>query len=468
MFETSTADPSGRSGGEADSISRLLDVGGLRGDARSQRLRDIERHQSRVDAARLALLQVWDADVQWATDGSSSGAAWLAPRLGISGHQARERIKVARWLRHGELVGDSLEAGRLTWAKVALFARFVTDGCLERFEQDEQWLVSTCERLRVEHCARFLRYWASHADPDAADADDDARWEHRSLVVAECWDGMGDVRANLTPEALLCFRQLLDRVIQELYRDEDPNDPAHVERTPAQRRHDAFVEIIRRAAAWDAQNATTAKPSLVAFLDHEATRTRAADQARRAARDEQRWAAEWERRKAEAAVEPAVPEPEPPSPVGGGTDDDDHDDDGAAPECSGSALASGWHGPVITRKDAHRWLCEADVCRLLLGPDGEVLDLGRTARLYSGAQRKAIIARQGGECVWPDCDRPAGWLQVHHLDEWDRDRGGTDLDRGVAACVFHHHRIHDAGFSIRGDPATGALTFHRPDGTQIE
>jgi hypothetical protein len=438
----------------------LLDVEGLNGDARSERLREMERFQSRFDAARLTLLSRWDADVDWSADGSSSGAAWMAPRLGISGHHARERIKVARWLRHSDLVGESLEAGRLTWAKVALFARFVTEGCLERFAQDEAWLVSTCEQLRVEHCSRFLRYWASHADPDAADEDDTARWEHRSLTVAEAWDGMGDVRANLTPEALLCFQTLLDRVSQELFRDEDPKDPAHIVRTAAQRRHDAFVEILRRAASWDEQNGKTARPSLVAFLDYEATRTRAADAARRAARDEARWAAEWERRKAETAGEPEGSDPEAPSAPEAAADEGE--------ELSDGALATRWDGPVIPRKAAHRWLCEADVCELLLGPDGEVLDLGRTQRLYSPAQRKAIIARQGGECVWLDCDRPAGWLQVHHMDEWDRDKGETNIDRGVAPCVFHHHRVHDEGFSIRGDPTTGKLTFHRPDGTQIE
>jgi hypothetical protein len=421
----------------------------------------MEVHQCRLDAARLALLAGWDADMDWAADGSSSGAAWQGPRLGITAHHARERIKVARWLRHGDLVGEALEQGRLTWAKVALFARFVTDGCLERFAQDEAWLVSTCERLRVEHCSRFLRYWATHADPDAAEGDDNARWEHRSLMVAEAWDGMGDVRANLTPEALLMFRTLLDRVEQELFRDEDPKDPAHIERTPSQRRHDAMVEIFRRAAAFDEQNGKTARPSLVTFLDYEATRTRAADAARRKAKDDARWAAECERRKddTETTSDGDASDPEPPSPPT--VAPDEHD------EPSDAALATRWDGPVISRATAQRWLCDADVARLLIGPDGEVLDLGRTARLYSAPQRKAIIARQGGECIWLDCDRPVGWLQVHHLDEWDRDDGETNLDRGVAACTHHHHRLHEGGFSIRGDPTTGQLTFHRPDGTQI-
>lgn len=140
--------------------------------------------------------------------------------------------------------------------------------------------------------------------------------------------------------------------------------------------------------------------------------------------------------------------------------------------CSGqdppdSALAAGWDGPVITRKQAHRWLCDADVARLLVGPDSEVLDHGRSHRLYTVPQRRAIIRRQGGECIWPDCDRPAGWLEVHHLQEWDRDRGETNLSNGVAPCSFHHHRIHDAGFQVRGDPTTGQLTFHRPDGSEI-
>ena len=475
-----------------------MDVADLRGEAASERLREIERLQHRLDAARVDLVDVWDADGTWALDGSTSGAAWMAHRMGLSGAQARERVRVARWLRDAPLVRAALGHGRLTWAKVVLFPRYVTEGCRERFVEDEAWLVDTCAGLRVEHCRRVLRYWASRADPDGADRDDAARWERRSMTVAEAWDGMGDVRANLTPEALLVLQTLLDRIAEELWRDERAEDPAAVVRTAAQRRHDAFVELLRRAASWDEQNAKGARPSLVAYLDHEIVRTRAADEARRRARAERSMRLPTEHPSDAASdeqlhVDQPHGEPAPRErpavlagaggrgPVRAGpASRSDRSPPGPAPpgvgqvgeqceqEPRGSALACGWDGPVITRATAQRWLCEADVCRLLMGPGSEVLDLGRTQRLFSAAQRKAIIKGQGGTCIWPDCDRPAGWLEIHHVHEWDRDDGRTDLANGVAACSFHHHRLHEGGFRIQRDPAAPCgYTFHRPDGTEI-
>jgi hypothetical protein len=47
----------------------------------------------------------------------------------------------------------------------------------------------------------------------------------------------------------------------------------------------------------------------------------------------------------------------------------------------------------------------------VLGGDGEVLDLGRTLRLFTGAARRALLLRDGG-CAFPGCDRPAQWCDV--------------------------------------------------------
>lgn len=37
----------------------------------------------------------------------------------------------------------------------------------------------------------------------------------------------------------------------------------------------------------------------------------------------------------------------------------------------------------------------------------------------------------------------------------------------VLLCSFHHHRVHEGGFTIRGSPQDGTLSFYRPDGTRI-
>ena len=70
------------------------------------------------------------------------------------------------------------------------------------------------------------------------------------------------------------------------------------------------------------------------------------------------------------------------------------------------------------------------------GPQAAALALGRTVRLFSPAQRRAMLARDGG-CVIPGCTAPPGWLEAHHVHDW-AEGGPTDVDLGVLLCGRHH------------------------------
>jgi len=70
------------------------------------------------------------------------------------------------------------------------------------------------------------------------------------------------------------------------------------------------------------------------------------------------------------------------------------------------------------------------------GADAQVLSLGRTVRLFTATQRRAMLARDGG-CVIPGCTSPAGWWEAHHVHEWAAG-GPTDVDSGVLVCTRHH------------------------------
>jgi len=97
----------------------------------------------------------------------------------------------------------------------------------------------------------------------------------------------------------------------------------------------------------------------------------------------------------------------------------------------------------------------------VLGTAGQVLDLGRERRLFSGAIRRALMLRDGG-CAFPACDRPARWCQGHHVVGW-QDGGGTCLSNAVLLCGFHHRLIHQpAGWTVYIDPADGLPTFIPP------
>lgn len=75
------------------------------------------------------------------------------------------------------------------------------------------------------------------------------------------------------------------------------------------------------------------------------------------------------------------------------------------------------------------------------------LELGRSTRRYTDAQRTALAARDGG-CPWGDCDRPPSWTEAHHIDEW-AEGGDTNVSTGILLCRFHHLLVHNQGWRIR-------------------
>jgi hypothetical protein len=106
-------------------------------------------------------------------------------------------------------------------------------------------------------------------------------------------------------------------------------------------------------------------------------------------------------------------------------------------------------GETITIETARRLACDADIATVLVNGRGEILDLGRTRRVASDAQYKALVIRDGG-CRFPGCDRPPGWTQAHHIVEWP-DGGLTNVDNLVLLCLAHHHLIHHQHWRIEGN-----------------
>jgi hypothetical protein len=84
--------------------------------------------------------------------------------------------------------------------------------------------------------------------------------------------------------------------------------------------------------------------------------------------------------------------------------------------------------------------CDALLQAVVLSTSGAVLNLGRTVRTVSAAQRKALIARDRG-CIIPGCTAPLAACDAHHI-QWWRHGGATDLQNLALACSAHHSAIH--------------------------
>lgn len=80
---------------------------------------------------------------------------------------------------------------------------------------------------------------------------------------------------------------------------------------------------------------------------------------------------------------------------------------------------------------------------------GRVLWMGRNQRLGNAAQRLAVAVRDGG-CF--ECGAPMHRCELHHMREWHRDRGPTDIDNLVAVCRRHHKWLETNDLVVRRTP----------------
>ncbi|WP_374700324.1 DUF222 domain-containing protein [Arthrobacter sp. JCM 19049] len=90
------------------------------------------------------------------------------------------------------------------------------------------------------------------------------------------------------------------------------------------------------------------------------------------------------------------------------------------------------HGQRIGATELRLLLCQARLIPMMFNSLGQVLDVGRSQRLYNTVQRKIIIARDGG-CIVPGCTVPPELVEAHHYEDggW---AGGcpTSVDKAPA------------------------------------
>jgi hypothetical protein len=363
---------------------------GWSGAARSARLTELVEVGERLQAETLRCTGEWDAQADWALDGALSPRSWLAHRTPLSRLQASRTVSAARLCRRHEATGAALAEGAISCAHVEVLAPMAR-GREEEFAASEEVLLDAARDLRADAFTEAARHWRNIVD----DHQDSARMlDRRGLGIATTLSGMGVIEGELDQEGTETVIEALD-----LAAPPDRADVPEPPRTLRQRRADGLVDVCR------------------AFLESKGRGGRG-----------------------HAGASLVIDHDTAAGHVGAQRDPRDV-------RCELSRT-----GPVPI-ETARRLLCDCEIGRVVVGPDGEILDLGRKQRTPSPAQRRALVVRDRG-CVWPGCDRPAEWCDAHHLVWWD-DGGSTDLDNLVLLCRRHHMLCHEGGWTM----------FRAPDGT---
>lgn len=353
-------------------------------------------------AARwLALIAQFDRLEGYARWECQSCAHWLNWKCGLDMRSAREHVRVAHRLVELPVVRAAFEGGELSYSKV----RAITRVAAPETEEDLVMLGRHSTAAQLERIVSAWRRVGEHADADQAQAC------HRRRRVSVYWDDDGSlvVTARLTPDVGAVLLAAFDQAEQLL--------PAPPALGATVRRADA-LEIIAGA-----------------YLDG------VLDSARSAARSH-------ERAQIMVHVDAEVL-------AGGGPE--------AEGERTGRCQIDG--GPVLGAETARRLACDATWVRVVDGPEDQPLAVGRRTRTIGGALRRLLHVRDGG-CRFPGCTNrrstQAHHIQAHYIQAWIHG-GRTDPDNLVSLCPFHHHRVHEGGWSI-DTTHDGALAFVDPHG----
>lgn len=112
-----------------------------------------------------------------------------------------------------------------------------------------------------------------------------------------------------------------------------------------------------------------------------------------------------------------------------------------------------------------RIACEAKVIPIVLGTNGVVLDVGRSSRLATAHQRRALESMHS-TCAIPDCTIPVGQCQPHHIDYWNSG-GPTDMANLVPLCSSHHRCVHEGGWKLTLDKESRRLSVRQPGSSHV-
>jgi hypothetical protein len=117
----------------------------------------------------------------------------------------------------------------------------------------------------------------------------------------------------------------------------------------------------------------------------------------------------------------------------------------------------------VSAETSRRLLCDAGIVPAVDDGRGRTLDLGRKTRVFSGALRRALLARDGG-CRFPGCTNRR-FVDGHHIRHWV-DGGETSLENGLLLCTRHHALVHEGGFRIVSDG--DEVHFLSPAGQRLD
>lgn len=248
-----------------EAIARMTAAAGgssaLSDDELGGALVEIHRCRAQLCEVEASLTAAFDLRKAYAGDGSRTAAAWLGRKCNTSPRAARRQTRRARRLRHMPATAAALADGDIDETHVEeLGERAASPRKLvaDAFPAAEEHLVELAKSLPFDDFVQALRHWEEVVDEDGAEDRAEHDLAARRLHISETFRGNFVIDGQLDVVGGTEVATALSRIEQELFEADlrdvrerlgDAATVADIERTLAQRRADALVEMARRAMA---------------------------------------------------------------------------------------------------------------------------------------------------------------------------------------------------------------------------
>ena len=338
-----------------------------------------------LDCTRVALVEQAETRGVVESSPSSSSTDWLLTHsLHLEPADAARTVDLARLCRQpaNQVMAAAVSGGTVTVRKAmtALRQLAAVEHALAPGKREEALasLTLMAQTGYDRHVTAVGRALMSLVGADRALEDHEGALRRlNSLRLTPLENGMTAITGRLDPEAAAVLTAALDPLSAPNPCDANGGrDPRPADR----RRAEALIEICRRATAAGGDAPATTKAQVVVLIELD----RLTDAVR-----------------------------------------------GAGYTLDGQPLS-----PETVRKLG----CDASIIPIVLGSEGQPLDVGRTKRLVTSALLAALWVRDKA-CTFPGCGRPPQWCAAHHVRHW-ADGGPTALTNLALLCAAHHTHVH--------------------------
>jgi hypothetical protein len=357
-------------------------------EASETALQTLVRERRELDAreaAWLAKVAAYERSEEWRADGYMSARAALRDACRMTHGTARGTVDLARKLERLPRTRAAFAAGDISRHHAGAIANAFAPEREHAIEECEPVLVDAARRVTPRELAVVVQRISDAIDGDGGAAREQSVHARRRLHVSVSIDGVGFVDGRLDHDGVEVVSTALDA---EMRRDRQKDET----RAPEQRRHDALVNICRRALdRAEVGGERRARPHLIAVADLERL-----------------------------------------------TGDVD---------LLTEARAESAHLGHLSQAMLERIACDCDVTRVLMTGKSEVVDVGRATRKVPHRLWKALVARDR-HCQAAGCSRSPWQCEAHHIRHWIKG-GPTDLANLTLLCWEHHRQAHVCGSGIR-------------------